>query len=176
LYERKNYNKYFFFPYLIRYLCLFPLSVFRIHCQFLRSNAANPEICYWFVSAKTRPKLPVSQPLLLLRFIRVRRALQARRALTSHYVEGGRISQFLSESPSACFRHSILSSTALSSKHFTHRGFVVCSTLIARCPSRSTFMADLSPIHFWPTKILCSWDWFPLLSNQRTYRIFLGDP
>lgn len=58
--------------------------------------------------------------------------------------------QLLSESPSACFRHSILSSTALSSEHFTRWGFVVCSTLIARCFSRSTFMADLSPIHFWP--------------------------
>ena len=98
-----------------------------------------------FVSHKTRPKFPVSQPLLLLRFIRFRRALQARQALTLHYVEGG-----FTMSPSACFRHSILSSTALSSEHFTRWGFVVCPTLIAPCLSRSTVMADLSPIHFWP--------------------------
>jgi hypothetical protein len=92
----------------------------------------------------------VSQPLLLLCFIRFRRALQARPALTPYYMEEGG-GQLLSESLSACFRHSILSSTALSSEHyFTRRGFVVCSTLIARCLSRSTFMADLSPIHFWP--------------------------
>ena len=56
---------------------------------------------------------------------------------------------FQTRHASACFQYSALSPTSLSSKPFTLKGIVVCSTLIARCISWGTLWKDLSPVHFW---------------------------